>query len=206
MKPISLISSFLLFAIHIYAKADSIEKYCDTSNNYYAMEITKADEMLIQNENDSIQVFLENIRPPIKWWRTSISNKEDNRNYTITNNVKYLNQLLVRIVNRTNHDLTVINPDGRLPVGLQAKNNNNVWVNVEFLDNWYCLLSFNPKFDMILKPNYEIKSFAQLFPGDIKTKYRLVFVYNPRADRNKRKYFYSNEVEGTIAKCKLVDK
>jgi hypothetical protein len=199
IKTLSIILGILFLPLCSCSQSDTT-RHCIDYASYYRMDIKKFTS--IENPSSNlIQIILEDVLPPIQWWRTSISQGQT-PNFSITEKKKYLNQKLVRILNTSNTERILINPDHRLSLALQAKNEAGKWVTIEKFDTVeYCALSFKPHFNDTIKPNYECQTFTEFFPGEIKTKYRIFLFFR---EKNKKSQFYiSNEIDGTIERCKL---
>lgn len=205
MKTISILIAIIFFNDISMSQNSITEKYCQTYRSYYTMAINNITYNDNSTQHDSLKIYLEDKLPPINWWRTSIENKDPNPNYNITKNIKYINQKLVRIVNTSHKNILIIKPDGLLVFVLQAKNEKNEWIGLESLITPYCVWSYKDRFNDTLKPNYEIQTFTELFPGDFKTRYRLMFVFYTDKSFKNPQYYYSNEIEGTITRCKLIN-
>jgi hypothetical protein len=204
---------FIFIAFHLFwinnliAQKDTT-KHCVNFHDYSVMDIKETPYPDIPYNSDSIQIIIENERPPLEWWRTTANYNTKDWKFFITDGKIYSKQKLVRIVNRGYNDKIIVCPDHALMLALQAKNEKGEWVYVEKIIETDFALSFNHRYNDTLKHNYEILTFTECPSGEIKTRYRFILLEiewlpwgKKREDRIR---YYSNEVEGTISRCKLI--
>ncbi len=156
------------------------------SNYYKTYSVNKSSE----NLNDSLEpiiIYLEVKQPDTSWWKPSFS---------------YFGNTIcqIRIINNSADSIIIVKPEGYLSLALQAFKDSQ-WIMIESILYPECGWSYRARFNDTLKPNYEIQTYAELYDGDINTKYRLIFC--PNVKMPQRKYYYSNEIPGKIEKCKL---
>ena len=168
----------------------------------------KSNNMNLTSDNN-YQILLLDSFPPLDWWNPTIKIKEygqiknkENPSWRYTRNKKYSDQKLVKIINNSDDTLIIELPDRCLMLGLQAKNLEGEWIDVEECFQGACGNSFFGKENKdIFLPNNQWLTFVEFFAGNIKTKYRLKFQLTRNAG-----FIYSNEVEGTINECRFVQR
>lgn len=202
----AIIFSFSLLILPCLGRSPQDIKPCQVKGVYKIMQKNVLGNSTINTKlNDSIQIFLVDTLPNIKWWTDS--GTKVNPNKYATGGTVFNKQKLVRIVNISNRKIVVEQPDKMLMLGLQAKNKKGQWLDVERINNGICGLSFKKQYNDTIKPSEEWLTFTQVHNGNIKTKYRLKFLnyltlYKGVLDS--LHYYYSNEIDGTVDECQFL--
>jgi hypothetical protein len=191
----------LACAPHARAQSPNPTTSCQSEHWYEVLE--KKQTAFSSTTNDSINIILATELPPLAWWQPPKTGTTPNRKFVYTRNFQYSRQYLVRIFNTSNKAVSIVKPDRQLMLGLQAQNLKGEWNDVEIFFTGICGRSFSPRFDEVLQAQSEWQTFTELLSGSQKTRYRLKLLIDNPNEAKPCRYFYSNEVAGTIDPCKF---